>query len=154
MTEENLIESQQSFDDKDLTDLKENDTIVQKNKNSVTVEQDEFYLSYIISGLLKNEDSGKFFSRKTLNSKPPILTIIDSNENEVNFELTQNFTKNLKYALSQVDNAYNGLSYYIDENETFLQKIKNIPRDAKKHPIKYGLIALLIFTIIFMALMN
>lgn len=138
-----MLTNQENYDTVNLDNEYNNDTVTEKDKSKVIVKQEDSYLSYLITGLLK-ENSDKFISRRNLYKNPPKLTILDDLGNEIEFNLTREFTTELNKSLNQVLNAYNGYSYYISENDTLKTKLIKFKNEIKSHPYRYGVILAII----------
>lgn len=88
----------------------ENDKQIVKEDVSGIVEQEEKIVYYEIENIFKNPESKAYRSRLRMWKNPPVLVIKDSDDNQVQFALTENLTNDLIESLNEVQRAYYGFA--------------------------------------------
>lgn len=93
-----------------------NDRTVFLEKSYSMFQQADNLVFYQIKGLYEDEEETKFKSKLSLVNKPPKLTFLDANDNEVEFDLTKDLADKLYDNLRDVNIAYKGLSKSSNKN--------------------------------------
>lgn len=124
-------------DDELVCELINNDKIIEQDNVYSILEQNENLIAFKIEGVYKDVDKRVYNSKKHLSTNPPKLVINDSNENEVTFLLTKDFTNNLMESLEEVNRAYLGYATSKKKEPFSLQRL------FKEEPLKAILLILM-----------
>ena len=131
MSEDSVI------DEDDVDNNFHNDEILKKDYLSILVSQEEDKaLYYEIFNIYRTESKKDYKSKFALKKDPPILSVKDNYGEEVEFTLTENFTRELISGLKEVERAYAGFSGPIDLDapDKFLERVIYY---FKKNPFKF-----------------
>lgn len=116
-----------------------NDSILEKGYLTSLIKQgegdEESLVFYEVTNIYSNTKKKIYKNKYRLKKEPPLLTIKDSEDNLVEFELTENFTNELMSTLNEVKRAYYGFEGPVDINapDKFLDKVKYY---VSKNPVK------------------
>lgn len=115
--------------------------------------EEKVEVGYIVDNLMDEDEPTRFRTIRELEEEPPLLKVYDENGNEFGLEITKELAENIAYDFEQIRKAYDGIPYYIEKDKTLKGKLKQIPKDIKKHPFIYGyLFAVLSLLAIFYSL--
>lgn len=144
--------TEEKYDNNLIDDNIITEDIVEKTNTKMVVEygEDNYQLSYLITNLFK-DDSNKYRSRRNILKDPPKLYLIDSENNEVEFNLTEEFTRNFHKSLGYVVNAYDG-NVYLVENNTPKEKLSSFIKKVKDNPVKYSIYGAIIIGLLILIL--
>lgn len=135
-------------EDLEIIDFELKEDVIEEDELFSLIEQGETVITYSILDLYKNENKKTLRSRSSMKAEPPILSIQDSENNEVNFLLTEEFTKNLIYSLETVNRAYKGLQSKKKEKLTIQNIIPRTMFAIMDNPIPFILIGVLVIIFI------
>lgn len=123
----------------------ENDSIIEKDylKALLNQKKEGKLIYFEVNNIYSNEKTRTYKSKLKLKKEPPILTIRDEEENEVEFQLTENFTDELLKTLEEVKRAYYGFDSPVDINapEKGFEKFKYY---FKKNIFKIAVLSLIV----------
>ena len=134
---EDVSEDSVIDEDDDVDNNFHNDEILEKDYLSILVSQEEDKaLYYEIFNIYRTESKKDYKSKFALKKDPPILSVKDNYGEEVEFTLTENFTRELISGLKEVERAYAGFSGPIDLDapDKFLERVIYY---FKKNPFKF-----------------
>lgn len=100
--------------------------------------EEKVEVGYIVDNLMDEDEPTRFRTIRELEEEPPLLKVYDENGNEFGLEITKELAEDIAYDFEQIRKAYNGIPYYIEKDKTLKGKLKQIPKDIKKHPFIYG----------------
>lgn len=100
---------------------------------------------YRILNLFRDKDTTEYRTVKQLNNTPPTFIISDENGYYMTIQLTLENTLSLINDLQTVEKGFYGYKY---ANQSFKEKIKNLPKDIKYHPLPYIWFGLILFLIV------
>lgn len=135
--ENELDEEENVTDNFEVDEDSSNDKILARDYLSILVSQEEGKdLYYEILNIYRKESKREYKNKYTLKKDPPVLSIKDNYGEEVEFTLTENFTKELISGLKEVERAYSGFSGPIDL-EAPDKLLERVVYYFKKNPFKF-----------------
>lgn len=138
-------------DEDDVDNNFHNDEILEKDYLSILVSQEEDkVLYYEIFNIYRTESKKDYKNKFALKKDPPILSVKDNYGEEVEFTLTENFTRELISGLKEVERAYAGFSGPIDLDapDKFLERVIYY---FKKNPFKFIFPIVLIIVVLILS---
>lgn len=109
----------------------------------------EHISGFIITNLFKADDVTEYRSIRDLHKNPPVLTLIENEENSMSLNLDLETVKILLEDLKVIEKGFYGYKY---DKLSLKEKIKNLPKDIKYHPIPYIWFGLILFLILILSL--
>ena len=109
----------------------------------------EHISGFIITNLFKDDDVTEYRSIRDLHKNPPVLTLIENEENSMSINLDLETVKILLEDLKVIEKGFYGYKY---DKLSLKEKIKNLPKDIKYHPIPYIWFGLILFLILILSL--
>ncbi len=109
----------------------------------------EHISGFIITNLFKDDDVTEYRSIRDLHKNPPVLTLIENEENSMSLNLDLETVKILLEDLKVIEKGFYGYKY---DKLSLKEKIKNLPKDIKYHPIPYIWFGLILFLILILSL--
>lgn len=122
-----------SYFNDDEACLSINEELLNVEDNSVIVKQDDVLVSWSIENLY--DDNGKVLSKRELKNSPPILKVVNSNDEEVAFVLTKELSAILANHFENTYRAYFGLRP--KSERTFREKISDTKNTLSEHKGKF-----------------
>ena len=109
----------------------------------------EHISGFIITNLFKDDDVTEYRSIRDLHKNPPVLTLIENEENSMSLNLDLETVKILLEDLKVIEKGFYGYKY---DKLSLKEKIKNLPKYIKYHPIPYIWFGLILFLILILSL--
>ena len=109
----------------------------------------EHISGFIITNLFKDDDVTEYRSIRDLHKNPPVLTLIENEENSMSLNLDLETVKILLEDLKVIEKGFYGYKY---DKLSLKEKIKNLPKDIKYLPIPYIWFGLILFLILILSL--
>ena len=109
----------------------------------------EHISGFIITNLFKDDDVTEYRSIRDLHKNPPVLTLIENEENSMSLNLDLETVKILLEDLKVIEKGFYGYKY---DKLSLKEKIKNLPKDIKYHPIPYIWFGLILFSRLILSL--
>ena len=129
-----------------MDNLEEEKNIEIKDNEKIYLEETEEKISgFVINNLFKEDDTTEYRSVKDLHKNPPVLTLIEDENNSMSLNLDLETVKILIDDLKVIEKGFYGYKY---DRLSFKEKIKNLPKDIKYHPIPYIWFGIILFLIL------
>lgn len=103
---------------------------------------------FIINNLFKEDDTTEYRSVKDLHKNPPVLTLIEDENNSMSLNLDLETVKVLINDLKVIEKGFYGYKY---DSLSIKDKIKNLPKDIKYHPLPYIWFGIILFLILILS---
>lgn len=103
---------------------------------------------FIINNLFKEDDTTEYRSVKDLHKNPPVLTLIEDENNSMSLNLDLETVKVLINDLKVIEKGFYGYKY---DRLSIKDKIKNLPKDIKYHPLPYIWFGIILFLILILS---
>ena len=103
---------------------------------------------FIINNLFKEDDTTEYRSVKDLHKNPPVLTLIEDENNSMSLNLDLETVKVLINDLKVIEKGFYGYKY---DSLSIKDKIKNLPKAIKYHPLPYIWFGIILFLILILS---
>lgn len=108
-------------------------------------EENEKISGFVINNLFKEDDTTEYRSVRDLHKNPPVLTLIEDENNSMSLNLDLKTVKILIDDLKVIEKGFYGYKY---DRLSIKDKIKNLPKDIKYHPLPYIWFGIILFLIL------
>ena len=109
------------------------------------IEEEEKISGFVIDNLFKEDDTTEYRSVRDLHKTPPVLTLIEDENNSMSLNLDLETVKVLIDDLKVIEKGFYGYKY---DRLSIKDKIKNLPKDIKYHPLPYIWFGIILFLIL------
>lgn len=109
------------------------------------IEEEEKISGFVINNLFKEDDTTEYRSVRDLHKNPPVLTLIEDENNSMSLNLDLETVKVLIDDLKVIEKGFYGYKY---DRLSIKDKIKNLPKDIKYHPLPYIWFGIILFLIL------
>lgn len=109
------------------------------------IEEEEKISGFVINNLFKEDDTTEYRSVRDLHKNPPVLTLIEDENNSMSLNLDSETVKVLIDDLKVIEKGFYGYKY---DRLSIKDKIKNLPKDIKYHPLPYIWFGIILFLIL------
>lgn len=109
------------------------------------IEEEEKISGFVINNLFKEDDTTEYRSVRDLHKNPPVLTLIEDENNSMSLNLDLETVKVLIDDLKVIEKGFYGYKY---DRLSIKDKIKNSPKDIKYHPLPYIWFGIILFLIL------
>jgi hypothetical protein len=132
-----------------LMDNLEEEKIIETEDNEKIyleeIEEEEKISGFVINNLFKEDDTTEYRSVRDLHKNPPVLTLIEDENNSMSLNLDLETVKVLIDDLKVIEKGFYGYKY---DRLSIKDKIKNLPKDIKYHPLPYIWFGIILFLIL------
>lgn len=130
-----------------MNNLEEEKIIEIKDNEKIYLEEEKIS-GFVINNLFKEDDTTEYRSVRDLHKNPPVLTLIEDENNSMSLNLDLETVKVLIDDLKVIEKGFYGYRY---DRLSFQEKIKNLPKDIKYHPIPYIWFGIILFLILILS---
>ena len=109
------------------------------------IEEEEKISGFVINNLFKEDDTTEYRSVRDLHKNPPVLTLIEDENNSMSLNLDLETVKVLIDDLKVIEKGFYGYKY---DRLSIKDKIKKLPKDIKYHPLPYIWFGIILFLIL------